>query len=360
MTSGLRRRLRIETEERDGRIVTRMWIGDDLLPGSEDLHIAAAQLALGVPVTRPNLLHSVGVLEPLADPVLTEGHRVRLADGVQVELMLSPARVVVPGPLGPTPISVRPEGPLDVDGFVPPGRLGPLQELARSLRGRWFELLSEAAATGLAVDHEAATATLRAQALRALDGAALGPILGPGDDRLYATSLQEDQLQYPVVGTRWRLGRQTGRVALPEGSAGDGGLAELGRLLGRLGHLASQADLAPLLDAVSPGVNQTWRMLGSGPWLSDVESRVSTEPVRLQGALDLGRCLLMDKSVAVHIAGYAGSELVSKGEVLLGLMGFETVVVGEAVEAPKTGRALVEGHWSFLMRPFTSWTRSDS
>ena len=63
MNLGLRRKLRIETEDVAGRMVTRIFIGDEELPATPELRRAMAQLAAGAPVVDAKLLYEAGVLE---------------------------------------------------------------------------------------------------------------------------------------------------------------------------------------------------------------------------------------------------------------------------------------------------------
>lgn len=272
MTLGLRRTLRIETTDVAGRLVTRLYIGDDELPATPELRRAVAQLAAGAPVVDVNRLYQAGVLERLDDPVIPEGMRIRLSSRVAINIDFRPVHVQLPHSDGPRLKSAKPEGSLPIDLFVPPFKLRPTLDLARKLRTAWYRLAAQAHGRGEVVDRAQAAAKLRALAAEMIASRPdLQPVWDLEGDRLVPIGpLQDETWHYPMGvfhmhGDRrdaMARRRSAASVALNpdvDEAKAEQELQQLGRVLGALMRGADETQMAVVLEGTSNGVQQAWR-----------------------------------------------------------------------------------------------------
>lgn len=288
MSVGLRRKLRIETDNVAGRLVTRLFVGDDELPVNPELLRAAAQLAAGAPVVDVKRLFEGGVLERLDEPELPEGLFIRLDPKVALDVELRPGTAVLPHAGGPRRVWVRPEASLPLDLFVSPLKLAPTLKLARAVRTAWYRLVAQAGARDVPLDRAHAARALRElattwlarhpeiQSVWDLEGDRLVPI-GP---------LQDDTWHYPLGVLRIHADRHDGMAGkLPvasvapdphaEGEAAAAELAAFGRTLGALQRVAGREAVAPLIAAGTPGSKQLFRDLAQHRLAIQVVDRLS-------------------------------------------------------------------------------------
>ena len=312
----LRRTLKIETVDEAGRLVTRMFVGDDELPSDPALLRAVAQLAAGAPVLDIPRLTEAGVLEVDEVPMPPDDVSVVLDPFAVLETPQRPVVVTLPSTDGPVRRRVEASGELPVELFVPPQRLRPLQDLARKVRTRFQRAMSRSIAATGSVDRAALAADLGAWAAAEVErDPALQPVLGVESDRLVAIAeLQDASWHYPVAGVRVYVDRghaeaqqgARGSVAFSvQGSVDDARrrLVQVGQLLGGLQRGSTRAELLEALQGGSAQVEQLWRQLARAGVLPPYQQRPGLHEGLEDGqARFLGHGTLLARLGSAHVA----------------------------------------------------------
>lgn len=307
MNLGLRRKLRIETDEVAGRMVTRLFIGDEELPATPELRRAVAQLAAGAPVVDAKLLYEAGVLERVDDPVMPEGLALRLGSRVALDLTLRAAQVRLPHREGPRVRTVLPEASLPLDLFVPPFKLRPTLDLAHAIRAAWFRLVAQAHGRGESVDRAEAARLLGALATeRVRQSPEVQPVWDIESDRLVPVGpLQDGLWHYPIA----RLELHADRIAAESGHApasrialnphappaeAEQELRRIGALLGTLQRSAGEAEVAPVLEDAPHSARQLYREVIQARLLVKVQDRLTLDDGMEPGSVrHLGHATLL-------------------------------------------------------------------
>jgi hypothetical protein len=238
-------RVRLEIAPEGSRAITHIYVGDREIPATPALMTAVARLCIGERQLPFDLLKQHGVFVEKAPDTLPT-NAAALHPRAELGLRLQPGltETQIDGALQRR--TVLPEASLPIAGFVEPGVLVALQELARRVRSAWLHLLRAAHSRGRTVEPEAARQLLWNVATeRIAEDPVLERLLDVGDGRLTARApLQADTFQYPIARVELiddrNPGLATDRVRYdirPHESAA------LGRALGALGQGATPAEL---------------------------------------------------------------------------------------------------------------------
>ena len=302
----LRQRLTIEVNPINGRLVCRVFAGDQEHAVSPELLGALTSLINGG--RHPDAIRFLarsGILEEGVDHSPDLGSRVRLGPNVAVGFRLRPAAGEVEGPEGRHVDHVLPENSLPIGLFVPPGILSSLQRLDASLKRTWMTILRGATSRGESVDQPRAVAMLSDVVDAHLQAdPVLSRVVKWSDARtrralVPAMPLQVETLFYPVDTVELTADRSPAvrspheTIALRSGADAIESVEAMGRLLGVLARGLPSSELAEILASpLHRSSRQLWEELLRRGWI-DVD--YDAEPIALEPGqiMHLGHATLL-------------------------------------------------------------------
>ncbi len=262
MRASLTQPLRIETTPINGRRITRIFLGERELEATPETLAAVGALATGGSVDAA-FLARIGVLETESTAPFAPEQKVALAPGVALDLRYRNGKYRRASAHGSRTVQVLPETSLPISGFVPPFRLGPLQELATRLRLAWFVMLRAAVARKEVPNLEEMRARLVHLARNEVAQPPLDAILEWSEDRFVPlVPLQESEFQYGLSEiTLWADRRPERALGLPHARVAVNSPIMAHQVALALGRLANGVEFGPtvaLMEQAPEAVRSLW------------------------------------------------------------------------------------------------------